>query len=82
MKKIFIAGHNGMVGSHIYALLKKTKNKLITIEKKKLNLLDQSKVFKFLKEKKPDQIYICAAIVGGINANNIYSAKFLYENLR
>jgi len=81
MKTIFIAGHKGMVGSHIHALLKKTKNKLITADKKKLNLLDQSKVFKFLKKQKPDQIYICAAKVGGIHANNIYSAKFLYENL-
>ena len=50
MKKIFIAGHNGMVGSHIYAALKKSKNKLIIANKKSLNLLDQSKVFKFLKQ--------------------------------
>ena len=81
MKKIFIAGHNGMVGSHIYAALKKSKNKLIIADKKSLNLLDQSKVFKFLKEKKPDQVYICAAVVGGIVANSSMPAKFIYENL-
>lgn len=81
MKKIFIAGHNGMVGSHIYALLKKTKHKLIIIDKKKLNLINQSKVFKFLKDQKPDEVYICAAVVGGIKANSTMPAKFIYENL-
>ena len=49
MKKIFIAGHKGMVGSHIYSLLRKTKNKLIIADKKKLDLLDQKKVFNYLK---------------------------------
>ena len=81
MKTIFIAGHKGMVGSHIHALLKKTKYKLITADKKKLNLLDQSKVFKFLKKQKPDEVYICAAVVGGIIANSTMPAKFIYENL-
>ena len=81
MKKIFIAGHKGMVGSHIYSLLRKTKNKLITVDKKKLNLLDQKKVFNYLKENKPDQVYICAAVVGGIMANSTMPAKFIYENL-
>ena len=81
MKTIFIAGHKGMVGSHIHALLKKTKYKLITADKKKLNLLDQSKVFKFLKKQKPDEVYICAAVVGGIVANSTMPAKFIYENL-
>jgi GDP-L-fucose synthase len=81
MKTIFIAGHKGMVGSHIHALLKKTKCKLITADKKKLNLLDQSKVFKFLKKQKLDEVYICAAVVGGIVANSTMPAKFIYENL-
>ena len=70
-----------MVGSHIHALLKKNKHTLITADKKKLNLLDQSKVFKFLKDKKPDEVYICAAVVGGIVANSTMPAKFIYENL-
>jgi GDP-L-fucose synthase len=82
MKKIFIAGHNGMVGSHIYSLLKKRKkNKIIIASKKQLNLLDQKKVFEFLKKKKPKEVYICAALVGGINANNTLPAQFIYENL-
>lgn len=82
MKKIFIAGHKGMVGSHILSLLKKkASNKIIIAEKKKLNLLDQDKVFKFLKKKKPDEVYICAAVVGGIYANSSQPAKFIYENL-
>ena len=81
MKKIFIAGHKGLVGSHIYSLLRKTKNKLIVADKKKLDLLDQKKVFNYLKENKPDQVYICAAVVGGIVANSTMPAKFIYENL-
>ena len=81
MKKIFIAGHKGMVGSHIYSLLKKTKNKIITADKRKLDLLDQKKVFNYLKKNKPDQLYICAAVVGGIMANSTMPAKFIYENL-
>lgn len=81
MKKIFVAGHNGMVGSHIVSLLKKRNNKIITVDKKKLNLLNQEKVFKFLKKNKPDEVYICAAVVGGIYANSSMPAKFLYENL-
>lgn len=82
MKKIFIAGHKGMVGSHIYSLLKKNKkNKIILTTKKQLNLLDQKKVFEFLKKQKPDQVYICAALVGGINANSTLPAQFIYENL-
>lgn len=80
MKKIFIAGHKGMVGSELYKQLKKN-NKIIIINKKKLNLLNQEKVFKFLKKNKPQEVYIAAAVVGGINANNLYPAKFLYENL-
>ena len=81
MKKIFIAGHKGMVGSHIYSLLRETKNKLIIADKKKLDLLDQKKVFNYLKKNKPDQVYICAAVVGGIMANSTMPAKFIYENL-
>lgn len=79
-KKIFIAGHNGMVGSAIFRILSKTKNKIIVADKKKLNLLDLKKVNEFIKKNKPDQIYIAAARVGGIKANNDLPAKFIYEN--
>ena len=70
-KKIFLAGHGGHLGSAILKRLKKSGYKnIITIDKKKLNLLDQKKVFSFLKRKKPSSVIIAAARVGGIYANN------------
>ena len=81
--KIFIAGHKGMVGSAILRKLKsKGFSKIILCEKKKLNLLNQDKVFKFLKKKKPDIVIIAAARVGGILANSTFKDKFIYENLQ
>jgi len=79
--KIFIAGHKGMVGSALVRLLKRKKVKIITKEKKELNLLDQKKVQSFFKNNKIDQVYLAAAKVGGIYANNTYPAEFIYENL-
>ena len=80
--KIFLAGHKGLVGSAVLRKLTKLKySKIITAEKKKLNLLDQKKVFNFLKKNKIKSIIICAARVGGIKANNTYKANFIYENL-
>lgn len=81
-KKIFLAGHNGMVGSSILRLLKKKKKKVIIRDKKSLDLLDQKKVFDFLKKNKPDQVIIAAGRVGGILANSTQKHKFLYENLQ
>jgi len=80
--KIFIAGHNGLVGSAIHRkLLKKGYSNIITIKKNKLDLKDQFEVSKFLKKNKPDFIFIAAARVGGIYANNKYKANFIFENL-
>ena len=79
--KIFIAGHKGMVGSALVRLFKKKKVEIITKEKKELNLLDQKKVRTFFKNNKIDQVYLAAAKVGGIHANNTYPAEFIYENL-
>ena len=80
--KIFLAGHRGLVGSAVLRNLKKLKySKIITVEKKNLDLLDQKKVFNFLKKNKIKSIIICAARVGGIKANNTYKANFIYENL-
>ena len=77
--KIFIAGHNGMVGSAIKKKLsEKGYKKIITIEKKKLDLIDQKKVFDFLKKKRPDLVIIAAARVGGIMANNLFKSQFIY----
>jgi GDP-L-fucose synthase len=81
MKKIFIAGHKGMVGSAIYRNISK-KNKVIVAEKKDLNLLSFAKTYNFFKKHKFDQVYICAAKVGGIFANSKYPADFIYENLQ
>ena len=81
--KIFLAGHNGMVGSAILKKLKEKKfKKLILVSKKKLNLLNQKKVHEFLKKKKPDYVIIAAGKVGGILANSKNKAKFIYENLQ
>ena len=80
--KIFIAGHNGMLGSAILRVLKKKGyKKLITINKKKLDLRDQIGVKKFFKKKKPHAVIIAAAKVGGIKANIKYPANFLSDNL-
>ena len=80
--KIYVAGHRGLVGSAILRVLKKKGYKnLITKDKSSLDLLDQKKVFNFLKKKKPDFIFIAAAKVGGIFANDKYKADFIYENL-
>ena len=81
--KIFLTGHNGLVGSAILRKLKQKKfKKIIVADRKKLNLLDQKKVEQFIKKHKPKAIIIAAAKVGGINANNIYKGEFIYENLQ
>ncbi len=80
MAKIFVAGHKGMVGSAIIKKLSK-KNKIHTVDKKKINLLNQEQTFQYFKKNKFDQIYICAAKVGGIYANSKYAADFIYQNL-
>ena len=80
--KIFLAGHNGHLGSAIKRkLIEKGFKNIIIQNKKKLNLLNQSQVFKFLKKKKPNIVIIAAARVGGIYANSKYRGKFIYENL-
>lgn len=80
--RIFIAGDRGMVGSSLKRALTKDKNNtLITATRSELNLLDQASVNKFFKDRKIDQVYIAAAKVGGIHANNEYPAQFIYENL-
>lgn len=79
-KTIFIAGHEGMVGSAILKLLAPNNN-IITVNKKTLDLLDQTKVNNFFKNNKIDEVYLAAAKVGGIYANNTYPAQFIYENI-
>ena len=79
--RIFIAGHKGMVGSALFRLLKKDDFEIITKDKEQLNLLKQDEVNNFFKNEKIDQVYLAAAKVGGIFANNAYPAEFIYENL-
>ncbi len=89
-KKIFIAGHNGMVGSAIVRQLieqkaeqnaKDNNIEIITRSRKELDLTNQQAVLEFFQTEKIDQVYLAAAKVGGIVANNTYPADFIYENL-
>jgi len=80
--KIYVAGHRGMVGSAILRGLEKNGySNIITRTSTELNLINQQAVFDFFEEEKPDYVFLAAAKVGGIVANNTYRADFLYENL-
>jgi len=80
--KIFIAGHNGMVGSAIERKYRQEGFKnILTFSSKELDLRDQSSVDEFYKKEKPDFVILAAAKVGGIRANNKYKAEFIYDNL-
>jgi len=81
-KHIFIAGHNGMVGSAIARILSKdTSVEIITRPRSLLDLTNQQMVLDFFKDNKIDEIYIAAALAGGIYANDNYPADFIYQNL-
>lgn len=80
--KIYIAGHRGMVGSAIHrALLRRGYNNFVFRDSKQLDLRNQAAVAAFFAEEKPDYVFLAAAKVGGIHANNVYRADFLYDNL-
>ena len=79
--RIFVAGHKGMVGSAITRLLKNQDVEIITKDRSELNLLNQQNVQDFFQYEKIDQVYLAAAKVGGIHANNSYPADFIYQNL-
>jgi GDP-L-fucose synthase len=79
--KIFVAGHKGMVGSAICRQLLNDGADIITASRSELDLTDQSQVKLFFNANKFDQVYLAAAKVGGIQANNTYPAEFIYENL-
>lgn len=81
-QKIYVAGHRGMVGSAIVReLQRKGYSNLIYRTHQELDLTNQAAVQHFLETEKPDQIYLAAAKVGGIHANNTYPAEFIYDNL-
>ncbi|NMF90631.1 GDP-L-fucose synthase family protein [Aromatoleum petrolei] len=80
--KVYVAGHRGMVGSAILRQLESTGcGKLVTRTRTELDLTNQAAVGDFFKSERPDLVYLAAAKVGGIHANNVYPAEFIYENL-
>ena len=80
--KIYIAGHRGMVGSAIVRrLAEQGQTNIVTRTHAELDLTDQAAVRTFFEAEKPDQVYLAAAKVGGIHANNTYPAEFIYQNL-
>jgi GDP-L-fucose synthase len=81
-QKIYVAGHQGMVGSAIVRALKKQGYlNIIGRTHKELDLTNQAEVNQFFEQEKPEQVYLAAAKVGGIHANNTYPAEFIYMNL-
>ena len=82
MKRIFVAGHRGMVGSAIVRQLEQLGGcEIVTRTRNELNLLSQANVMNFFETENIEQVYLAAAKVGGIVANNTYPADFIYENL-
>lgn len=80
--KIYVAGHRGLVGSAIVRNLKeKGFENIVCRTHKELDLTNQKEVISFFEEERPEYVFLAAAKVGGINANNIYPADFIYENL-
>lgn len=81
-QRIFVAGYKGMVGSALVRQLDQDQTvEIVTRDRTELNLLDQASVQTFFEAEKIDQVYLAAAKVGGIHANNSYPAEFIYENL-
>mgnify|MGYP000934456020 CR=1 FL=1 len=80
--RIYIAGHNGMVGSAIVRALEASGSRnLLYRSSSELDLRDQAATKTFFEQERPDYVFLAAAKVGGIHANNIYRAEFLYDNL-
>lgn len=81
-KRVFIAGHNGMVGSAIVRQLEKLDDiEIVVRTRQELDLMNQQAVLEFFQQEKIDQVYLAAAKVGGIVANSTYPADFIYQNL-
>lgn len=80
-KKVWVAGHRGMVGSAIVRRLASEDCKLLTVERQVVDLRSQADVARWLKESRPDAVFLAAATVGGILANDTRPAEFLYDNL-
>jgi len=81
MARVFVAGHNGMVGSAIVRTLKAQGHHLVTAPRRELDLADRQAVTAFLKQAEPEIVVVAAAKVGGIHANDTYPAEFILDNL-
>lgn len=80
--KIYVAGHNGLVGSSIYEKLKKQGYVNIIVKNRdELDLMNQKDTFDFFEKEKPEYVFMCAALVGGIHDNNTRRADFIYQNI-
>ena len=80
--RIFVAGHNGLVGSAIVRVLRgQGMSNIVTRSHAELELTDQAQVRDFFRSEHIDQVYLAAARVGGIHANNTYPAEFIYDNM-
>jgi len=80
-KRVFVAGHNGMVGRAIVRRLESEDCEILTVDRKSLDLRDQEATLAWLGDRKPEAVFVAAARVGGILANDRYPADFLYDNL-
>ncbi len=80
-KRVWVAGHNGMVGSAIVRRLASENCEILTVDRKTVDLKDQSATGAWVSSTKPDAIFLAAAKVGGILANDTYPVDFLYDNL-
>jgi len=80
-KRVWIAGHRGMVGQALVRRLEREPCEVLTVDRADLDLTAQAPVFAWLERERPDLVIVAAAKVGGINANDSYPAQFLYENL-
>ena len=80
-KRIYVAGHNGMVGRAVVRALEKEACTILTAERSDADLIRQSEVENWMQAQKPDAVIVCAARVGGILANDSYPADFIYDNL-
>jgi GDP-L-fucose synthase len=80
-KRVYVAGHNGMVGAAIVRRLASEQCEILTIDRAKLDLTDQRATEDYLQRERPDAIFLAAGLVGGIYANNSYPADFIAINL-
>ena len=80
-KRVFVAGHRGMVGSALVRRLAREDVELLTLKRSEVDLRDQAAVFAWFAKQRPQVVFLAAAKVGGIVANNTLRAEFIYDNL-